>query len=180
MGLSQDTPLFAAFAGARGLRLADGPDEVPHPQHRPWAPNLGPDPDPDPGLRPRTATLTSAPTSPLRLPRARCTCARQRPSSCACSSSRASSPSDPTTSTEARSSAARPTPSRSTLSAFSSLRASSEVHAACGNSACARWASKLKDVRHVLADRGMERVRCLEFTRRQLFSPLFHSFHPPK
>jgi len=28
MGLSQDTPLFAAFAGARGLRLADGPDEV--------------------------------------------------------------------------------------------------------------------------------------------------------
>ena len=28
MGVSQDTPLFAAFAGARGLRLADGPDEV--------------------------------------------------------------------------------------------------------------------------------------------------------
>jgi hypothetical protein len=28
MGLSQDTMLFAAFAGARWLRLADGPDEV--------------------------------------------------------------------------------------------------------------------------------------------------------
>merc|ERR1711998_17091 len=28
MGVSQDTPLFAAFAGARLLRLADGPDEV--------------------------------------------------------------------------------------------------------------------------------------------------------
>jgi len=28
MGLSQDAPLFAAFAGARWLRLADGPDEV--------------------------------------------------------------------------------------------------------------------------------------------------------
>eukprot|EP00036_Acanthoecidae_sp_10tr_P015075 CAMPEP_0206293582 /NCGR_PEP_ID=MMETSP0106_2-20121207/4212_1 /ASSEMBLY_ACC=CAM_ASM_000206 /TAXON_ID=81532 /ORGANISM="Acanthoeca-like sp., Strain 10tr" /LENGTH=448 /DNA_ID=CAMNT_0053724183 /DNA_START=171 /DNA_END=1514 /DNA_ORIENTATION=- len=28
MGLSQDTPLIAAFAGARWLRLADGPDEV--------------------------------------------------------------------------------------------------------------------------------------------------------
>ena len=28
MGISQDTPLFAAFASARGLRLADGPDEV--------------------------------------------------------------------------------------------------------------------------------------------------------
>lgn len=28
MGLSQDVPLFAAFAGARWLRLADGPDEV--------------------------------------------------------------------------------------------------------------------------------------------------------
>ena len=28
MGLSQDTPLAAAFAAARGLRLADGPDEV--------------------------------------------------------------------------------------------------------------------------------------------------------
>ena len=28
MGLCQDTPLFAAFAGARFLRLADGPDEV--------------------------------------------------------------------------------------------------------------------------------------------------------
>ena len=179
MGLSQDTPLFAAFAGARGLRLADGPDEVPHPRHRPRAPNLGP--DPDPGLRPWTSALTSAPTSPLRLPRARCTCARRRPSSCACSSSRASSPSDPTTSTEARSSVARPTPSRSMHSAFSSRRASSEVsqvHAACGNSACARWASKLKDVRHVIADRGMERVRCLEFTRRQPFT-LFHSSHPP-
>jgi len=28
MGLSQDTPLFGAFAGARFLRIADGPDEV--------------------------------------------------------------------------------------------------------------------------------------------------------
>eukprot|EP00656_Telonema_subtile_P054841 TRINITY_DN828_c0_g1_i2.p1 TRINITY_DN828_c0_g1~~TRINITY_DN828_c0_g1_i2.p1 ORF type:complete len:261 (-),score=72.85 TRINITY_DN828_c0_g1_i2:106-888(-) len=28
MGVCQDTPLFAAFAGARMLRLADGPDEV--------------------------------------------------------------------------------------------------------------------------------------------------------
>lgn len=28
MGISQDTPMFAAFLGARGLRLADGPDEV--------------------------------------------------------------------------------------------------------------------------------------------------------
>lgn len=28
MGLSQDTPLFHAFSGARWLRLADGPDEV--------------------------------------------------------------------------------------------------------------------------------------------------------
>merc|ERR1712166_1366007 len=28
MGLSQDTPLFMMFAGARMLRLADGPDEV--------------------------------------------------------------------------------------------------------------------------------------------------------
>lgn len=28
MGLSQDVPLFASFAGARWLRLADGPDEV--------------------------------------------------------------------------------------------------------------------------------------------------------
>ena len=28
MGVSQDTPLFAAFFGARTLRLADGPDEV--------------------------------------------------------------------------------------------------------------------------------------------------------
>ena len=28
LALTQDTPLFAAFAGARGLRLADGPDEV--------------------------------------------------------------------------------------------------------------------------------------------------------
>ena len=28
MGLCQDTPLFAALAGARFLRLADGPDEV--------------------------------------------------------------------------------------------------------------------------------------------------------
>eukprot|EP00040_Diaphanoeca_grandis_P014490 m.73556 g.73556 ORF g.73556 m.73556 type:complete len:460 (+) comp24572_c0_seq1:23-1402(+) len=28
MGLSQDTPLFATFAGARWLRCADGPDEV--------------------------------------------------------------------------------------------------------------------------------------------------------
>ena len=28
MGFSQDTPLFAAFAGARFLRMADGPDEV--------------------------------------------------------------------------------------------------------------------------------------------------------
>eukprot|EP01063_Lacrimia_lanifica_P009182 TRINITY_DN16205_c0_g1_i1.p1 TRINITY_DN16205_c0_g1~~TRINITY_DN16205_c0_g1_i1.p1 ORF type:complete len:472 (+),score=176.04 TRINITY_DN16205_c0_g1_i1:69-1484(+) len=27
-GFSQDTPLFAAFAGARWLRMADGPDEV--------------------------------------------------------------------------------------------------------------------------------------------------------
>jgi hypothetical protein len=27
-GLSQDTPLFAAFCGARWLRIADGPDEV--------------------------------------------------------------------------------------------------------------------------------------------------------
>jgi len=28
MGLCQDTPLFSSFAGARWLRLADGPDEV--------------------------------------------------------------------------------------------------------------------------------------------------------
>lgn len=28
MGFSQDTPLFHAFAGARFLRMADGPDEV--------------------------------------------------------------------------------------------------------------------------------------------------------
>ena len=28
MGVSQDTPLFAAWAGARTLRIADGPDEV--------------------------------------------------------------------------------------------------------------------------------------------------------
>ena len=28
IGLSQDTMLFAAFCGARWLRLADGPDEV--------------------------------------------------------------------------------------------------------------------------------------------------------
>jgi len=28
MGISQDTPLFAGFSGARWLRLADGPDEV--------------------------------------------------------------------------------------------------------------------------------------------------------
>jgi len=28
MGVSQDTPLFACFAGARMLRIADGPDEV--------------------------------------------------------------------------------------------------------------------------------------------------------
>lgn len=28
MGLSQDTPLFAGFAGARWLRIADGPDAV--------------------------------------------------------------------------------------------------------------------------------------------------------
>ena len=35
-GLSQDTPLFAAFCGARWLRIADGPDEVsPTPHARP-------------------------------------------------------------------------------------------------------------------------------------------------
>ncbi|KAL1510229.1 hypothetical protein AB1Y20_006556 [Prymnesium parvum] len=28
LGVSEDTPLFAAFAGARALRIADGPDEV--------------------------------------------------------------------------------------------------------------------------------------------------------
>jgi len=28
MGLSQDTPLAAMYAGVRTLRLADGPDEV--------------------------------------------------------------------------------------------------------------------------------------------------------
>ena len=33
MGVSQDTPLFAIMAGARMLRLADGPDEVGTPKH---------------------------------------------------------------------------------------------------------------------------------------------------
>ena len=55
MGISQDTPLFAGWAGARTLRLADGPDEV-WLTHHPVCAILHPTPEEHVGVSGRGGT----------------------------------------------------------------------------------------------------------------------------
>ena len=118
MGVSQDTPLFAAFGARRASTRAAAPvwpQSLPRARHLPYgrSPN-----------QPRARAHTTARLAAQRARAAcasltgptRCTCARRPPSSCACRSTRRSLRSATTPSTAPRSFAARPTRSRRTHS----------------------------------------------------------------